>query len=74
MTTVNITGSIGQAVDILVENQGRIGYGKDINFNNKVFFYCTFCVNLNKYIMFLINLGLLNSNVCFILCQSCFVQ
>ncbi|XP_059174645.1 beta-galactosidase-like [Physella acuta] len=35
MTTVNITGSIGQAVDILVENQGRIGYGKDINFNNK---------------------------------------
>ncbi|XP_059174646.1 beta-galactosidase-like [Physella acuta] len=37
-TTVNITGKIGQAVDILVENQGRINYGKDINFNNKVNF------------------------------------
>ena len=34
-TTVNITGTKGQAVDILVENQGRIGFSTNMNFNVK---------------------------------------
>lgn len=29
--TVNVTGKAGSQVDILVENMGRINYGKDIN-------------------------------------------
>lgn len=29
--TINITGNIGSQLDILVENMGRINYGKDIN-------------------------------------------
>ncbi|XP_035827984.1 beta-galactosidase isoform X3 [Aplysia californica] len=33
--SVNITGSKGQAVDILVENQGRIGFSTNMNFNIK---------------------------------------
>ncbi|CAL1533778.1 unnamed protein product [Lymnaea stagnalis] len=34
-TIVNITGISGQTVDILVENQGRIGFSTNMNFNNK---------------------------------------
>uniref|UniRef100_A0A0B7ART6 Beta-galactosidase n=1 Tax=Arion vulgaris TaxID=1028688 RepID=A0A0B7ART6_9EUPU len=34
-TTVNITGALGVYVDILVENQGRIGFGSSINLNAK---------------------------------------
>lgn len=29
--TINVTGKAGSQVDILVENMGRINYGKDIN-------------------------------------------
>lgn len=29
--TINITGNVGSQLDILVENMGRINYGKDIN-------------------------------------------
>ncbi|BFY97210.1 hypothetical protein BsWGS_00250 [Bradybaena similaris] len=34
-TAVTITGSPGQIVDILVENQGRVGFGTNMNFNTK---------------------------------------
>ncbi|KAK7010939.1 beta-galactosidase [Biomphalaria glabrata] len=34
-TQVSITGTIGQQVDILVENQGRVGYSTAMNFNTK---------------------------------------
>lgn len=29
--TMNITGKAGSQVDILVENMGRVNYGKEIN-------------------------------------------
>lgn len=29
--TINVTGKVGSQLDILVENMGRINYGKDIN-------------------------------------------
>ncbi len=35
--TVNVTGKAGSQLDILVENMGRINYGRDIN-DFKVFF------------------------------------
>lgn len=35
--TVNVTGKAGSQVDLLVENMGRINYGKEIN-DFKVFF------------------------------------
>ena len=34
---VNITGKIGQYLDILVENQGRISFGGNIRHNQKVY-------------------------------------
>ena len=33
---VNITGKVGQYLDILVENQGRIGFGTNMLHNKKV--------------------------------------
>lgn len=39
--TVNVTGKAGSQVDILVENMGRINYGKYIN-DFKVFIPATF--------------------------------
>lgn len=29
--TINVTGNVGSQLDILVENMGRINYGKNIN-------------------------------------------
>ena len=29
--TINVTGNVGSQLDILVENMGRINYGKGIN-------------------------------------------
>ncbi|CAG5132937.1 unnamed protein product, partial [Candidula unifasciata] len=34
-TEVTITGTPGQVVDILVENQGRVGFSTNMNFNTK---------------------------------------
>lgn len=39
--TINVTGNVGSQLDLLVENMGRINYGKDINdFKVKVTFSC----------------------------------
>ena len=35
-SSMNITGQKGQTLDILVENQGRIGFAFGMNFNSKV--------------------------------------
>ena len=35
-TAVNITGKKGDTVDILVENRGRVNYGKDMIYQTKV--------------------------------------
>lgn len=36
VTHVNVTGSVGQYLDILVENQGRVGFNTAMNFMRKV--------------------------------------
>lgn len=56
----NILVKRGQNLDILVENQGRVNYGSQINQNKKVYatkkptlnIYCKFLF-LNKHIKFM---------------------
>ena len=38
VTSLNIVAAKGQALDLFIENQGRINYGSGINDNRKVSF------------------------------------
>lgn len=49
--SVNVTGIAGSQLDLLVENMGRINYGKDIN-DFKVYFFINRIKNQKSVLVF----------------------